>query len=94
MRRLWALALVAGCQHLPMMQGNVLDEAKVRALHPGMTKAEVVELLGEPVLHDPLRPQTMFYVEDRDTEHGRVRRAVIVRLDRNGRVRAIEKRGF
>ncbi|RMH59622.1 MAG: outer membrane protein assembly factor BamE, partial [Zetaproteobacteria bacterium] len=49
---------------MPIHQGNVLDEDKVRQIHVGESRFEVESLLGEPILEDALHPNTASYVED------------------------------
>ncbi len=91
MKRLVAALVLAGCAHEPLMQGNVLDAEKVQAIAPGMTRAEVVELLGAPVYADRLHPHRLVYVELRK-QHGEMRkRRVIVYLDEAGRVVRVER---
>ena len=91
MRRFWAALLLAGCAHESLMQGNVLDAEKLRALAPGMTRAEVVELLGAPVYEDRLHPRRLVYVDLRKQDGKVVKRRVIVHLDEAGRVVRVER---
>jgi outer membrane protein assembly factor BamE len=62
-----ALLLVplAGCvysYHPPIQQGNALPWRTLARLHRGMTEAQVVYLLGTPVLADPPHPNRWLYV--------------------------------
>jgi outer membrane protein assembly factor BamE len=62
-----ALLLVplAGCvysYHPPIQQGNALPWRILARLHRGMTEAQVVYLLGTPVLADPPHPHLWLYV--------------------------------
>jgi len=85
---------LAGCLHVPIKQGNVLDAEAVQALRIGMTKAEVIELLGEPVYEDRLHRGKMVYIEETEGASGVRLRRVIVRLDASGRVARIEREGW
>jgi outer membrane protein assembly factor BamE len=47
------LALFAGCLYrMPVQQGNLLDEPQVAQLQTGMTRAQVLYLLGTPMVPD------------------------------------------
>jgi outer membrane protein assembly factor BamE len=48
--------------HPPVSQGNVINDNAASQLKPGMSKAEVVNLMGNPVLDTPLSPDTWHYV--------------------------------
>jgi outer membrane protein assembly factor BamE len=47
---------LAGCQHLPVgydievQQGNIISEENVKELKIGMSREQVVEIMGEPVM--------------------------------------------
>jgi outer membrane protein assembly factor BamE len=64
------VSTLSGCQNSwypfvyrpPMSQGNIIYADRVAALHAGMTKPQVVSLMGEPVLDAPLSSQTWHYV--------------------------------
>ena len=43
-------------------QGNYLAESEVSKLREGLTKEQVVYLLGTPMLHDPFGSNTWYYV--------------------------------
>lgn len=44
-------ALAAGCIYrMPIQQGNVLDDAQVSQLETGMTRSQVMYLLGTPMV--------------------------------------------
>lgn len=46
-----SLALLAGCLYrMPVQQGNVLDDSQVEDLKTGMTRSQVLYLLGTPML--------------------------------------------
>ncbi len=47
---------LAGCQHIPVgydidvQQGNIINQEQVQALRIGMSREQVVEIIGEPVM--------------------------------------------
>lgn len=45
-------------------QGNFLDERDVKELRKGMTKEQVVYVLGHPVVEDSFNNDTWYYVYD------------------------------
>lgn len=68
LRRLPPLAVLvalSGCAlsyHAPIQQGNALPLRTLARLHRGLTEAQVVYLLGTPVLADPPHPHRWLYV--------------------------------
>jgi outer membrane protein assembly factor BamE (lipoprotein component of BamABCDE complex) len=58
-----ALLLVAGCAQEPRLQGYVFSPE--HQIAPGMNRDEVVRLMGEPVLVDPLEPRRWVYASAR-----------------------------
>jgi len=66
--------LLAGCglievDRLEVDQGNRLEAREIRSLEVGMTRTQVSELLGTPVLKSPFRQDRWDYVYY-DTEAG------------------------
>ncbi len=62
---LLAAALVASCgiiYHVPVYQGNLLQAKNVEQLQKGMTRSQVVQLLGTPSIADPFHTQRWDYV--------------------------------
>ena len=45
-----------------IQQGNVLTTAQLQQLKPGMSKAQVIELLGNPVLNNSLNDTQLIYL--------------------------------
>lgn len=61
--------LLAGCSYLPpilykidVQQGNVVTEEMVEKLKPGMTKSQVLFVLGSPLIIDAFRDNRWDYV--------------------------------
>ena len=62
---LLAAVLVSGCNFAykqPIFQGNLLDKQNVDQLKPGMTKQQVIALVGDPVVADPFHHERWDYV--------------------------------
>lgn len=66
---LLAFLLLAGCSFLPsilykidVQQGNVVTEEMVEKLKPGMTKSQVLFVLGSPLIIDAFRDNRWDYV--------------------------------
>ena len=76
MRFLLALAvtaplLLSGCLYRqPIFQGNLLEERNVAQLQAGMSKRQVVALLGSPSVADPFRQNRWDYVASERRGHG------------------------
>ena len=57
---------IAGCSHLPVyrppiQQGNVVTQKMLNAVKLGMTKAQVEQRLGPPVLQNIFSPNRSLY---------------------------------
>ena len=62
---LFVAALIASCgivYHVPVYQGNLLETKNVEQLQKGMTKGQVLQLLGTPSIADPFHSQRWDYV--------------------------------
>ena len=62
------LVLTAGCESLlpsfysvPVRQGNYLDQAMVSQLRPGMTRQQVQQIMGTPLVADPFHQNRWDY---------------------------------
>ena len=69
---LLAAVLVSGCNfsyRQPVFQGNLLDKQNVDQLKPGMSKAQVVALVGVPVVADPFHHERWDYVASQRRGH-------------------------
>ena len=73
---------------ITVYQGNVLTQRMVDDLRPGMTRRQVVFILGEPVNVNPFRVDRWDYVYTVSTGEGfNVNRRVSVYFDDNALVR-------
>lgn len=94
-----ACGLLAGCglievDRLDVEQGNRLDPEVIRSLDTGMTRIEVSELLGSPVLETPFhedRWEYVYYATEAGSDPERKPRRLTV-FFRDGRVARIEDR--
>lgn len=57
-----ALSTSACLYRLDTQQGNLVDAEKAEQLKAGMTRLEVKELLGTPLIQDPFHPDRWDYV--------------------------------
>jgi outer membrane protein assembly factor BamE len=62
------LLLTAGCESLipsfyavPVRQGNYIDPAMVAQLRPGMTRQQVLRIMGTPLVEDPFHQDRWDY---------------------------------
>ena len=55
-------ASLVGCFKPEIRQGNFLEKDTVALLRPGMTQAQVVAIMGRPMIQDPLHPERWDYV--------------------------------
>lgn len=85
MRKFLILALLtlitSGCGILyrqPIYQGNLLEKTAVDQLQVGMSKQQVITLLGSPSISDPFHNQRWDYTTSQRT--GRIGRAEIKNL--------------
>ncbi|MBB5015020.1 outer membrane protein assembly factor BamE [Rehaibacterium terrae] len=63
-------ALTAGCgitYRQPIYQGNLLDTRNVEQLQPGLTKRQVLLLLGSPSVADPFHADRWDYIASERT---------------------------
>jgi outer membrane protein assembly factor BamE len=68
-----ALTATAGCgivYHAPVYQGNLLESKSVEQLKPGMSKQDVLALIGTPSVADPFHSQRWDYVATEQDRRG------------------------
>jgi len=71
---LLAAVLLSGCNFVyrqPIFQGNLLDKQNVEQLQPGMTKSQVIALVGDPVVADPFHHSRWDYMASERRGHGK-----------------------
>ena len=47
---------------MPIQQGNIITPKMIAKLKPGMSKQQVVYILGTPDITNPYQPNTLYYV--------------------------------
>lgn len=70
----------------PVQQGNVITDEAITGIKLGMLKSQVVNLLGTPVLANPLNPDTWNYVYTFQPSKGPMKTKKLVIYFRNNRV--------
>ncbi|MEO8160317.1 MAG: outer membrane protein assembly factor BamE [Arenimonas sp.] len=69
-----AAVLLSGCNFIyrqPVFQGNLLEKSDVEQLKPGMTRAQVVSLVGTPPIADPFHQERWDYIATERRRHGK-----------------------
>jgi|WetSurMetagenome_2_1015567.scaffolds.fasta_scaffold1120586_1 outer membrane protein assembly factor BamE len=71
-----ALLALNGCGSIPyrpnIQQGNVIEKPETSKLHLGMTKHEVIDVLGDPVLVNPFDDNSWAYVSTKQIRGGKI----------------------
>jgi outer membrane protein assembly factor BamE len=70
---LLTVLLLSGCNLIykqPLFQGNLLEKQNVEQLKPGMTREQVLSLLGTPPVADPFHTNRWDYVATERRDHG------------------------
>lgn len=62
--------MLSSCYHPDIQQGNNLSKKEVSQLKLGMTKVQVINLLGNPVLDDVFRNDRLVYIYTDLPNHG------------------------
>lgn len=98
MRKLIILSLVTGCILMtgcatlikpyrpPVQQGNIMTADMMKQLKVGMTKAQVANIFGSPVLDNPFAENTWTYVYTMQPSKGKSEKKILVVNFRNGKV--------
>lgn len=56
--------------HVEIQQGNALDTNTLQQIHLGMTKNQVIDLLGNPILNNPFNDNELTYVYNLRSSNG------------------------
>jgi outer membrane protein assembly factor BamE len=70
---LLAALLLSGCSLIykqPLFQGNLLEKQNVEQLKPGLTREQVISLVGTPTVADPFHADRWDYVATERRDHG------------------------
>jgi len=88
------LTLTSGCSifqihKTDIQQGNIITPAMIAHLHPGMTKADVKNLMGTPVLVNTFNDNREDYIYTFTPGHGKTTEKNMVLIFRNNRLSEI-----
>ena len=101
MKKMLSLALMisalSGCSlfqihKLGVQQGNILTEQDTSRIHKGMSKAQVEDILGAPLLVNLFSPQRLEYVYTMQEGHGDMHVTRVSYLFVNGRLVEISRK--
>jgi len=82
--------VISGClRKMNIEQGNVLPPELVNQIHPGMTPAEVKNILGAPVLTNTFTPNRVDYVYTYKPGHGTMTEKYLTLTFQQGRLKNI-----
>ncbi len=59
---LLALTSLTACYKTPVQQGNILKQEDIDEVKPGMTKQQIVIILGTPTVADPFNQDRWDYI--------------------------------
>ncbi|MFM9271509.1 outer membrane protein assembly factor BamE [Halomonas elongata] len=93
-----ALTLVSGCSYFgvykrDLAQGNLVTSAMAEQLQPGMTRQQVVNLMGSPMLEAPFDARQWDYVYRLDKAYGGVEQRRLTLTFQGNRLADIERHG-
>lgn len=79
-----------GCIYQPnIQQGNVYTQQQVNQLRPGMTKQQVMQIMGEPILADNFNANRWAYVYTFQKNGGKIEKKQLNLEFTNDRLTAI-----
>ncbi|WP_221885452.1 outer membrane protein assembly factor BamE [Vreelandella populi] len=94
-----ALTVVSGCSYVGVYkrdipQGNLVTEAMVNQLQPGMSQEQVTYVMGRPLMEAPFDSNQWDYVYRLDEAYGGVeQRRVTLTFDPMGRLSNVQQQG-
>ncbi|MGQ4878177.1 outer membrane protein assembly factor BamE domain-containing protein [Billgrantia sp. LNSP4103-1] len=89
-----ALTVAGGCVYKrDIPQGNYITEGMVQQLQPGMSRAQVVDVLGRPLLEAPFDANQWDYVFRLDEAYGGVQQRRVTLTFAGDRLVDIEQQG-
>ncbi|WFM71541.1 outer membrane protein assembly factor BamE [Halomonas sp. CKK8] len=93
-----ALLMISGCSYFgvykrDLPQGNLVTEAMVEQLRPGMSRQQVVDLMGSPLLEAPFDASQWDYVYRLDEAYGDVEQRRVTLTFQGERLAGIESEG-
>jgi outer membrane protein assembly factor BamE len=89
-----ALTVVSGCVYKrDLTQGNYITEGMVQQLQPGMNRAQVVDVLGRPMLEAPFDANQWDYVFRLDEAYGDVQQRRVTLTFAGDRLVNVQQQG-
>lgn len=93
-----ALLMISGCSYFgvykrDLPQGNLVTEAMVEQLQPGMSRQQVVNLMGSPLLEAPFDAQQWDYVYRLDKAYSGVEQQRVTLTFQGNRLVDIDREG-
>jgi len=87
------VALLAACSpyRMPIQQGNIIDEQALAQLEPGMDREQVRFLMGSPVLENPFRDDSWYYLYYLSTRNHTEQEVLVLHFD-GDRLDGMERR--
>lgn len=90
---------VSGCSyvkpyHAPIQQGNILEAKTVQQLAMGMSKSEVEDLLGTPVLYNAFADNYWTYVYTNQVDGGKIEKKQLALYFTRDELTKVEKRNL
>jgi outer membrane protein assembly factor BamE len=92
----FSVAALNGCEgyRTDMSQGQDLTTSQVQSIHVGMSRQDVQDVLGEPVLENPYDPSHMIYVYTLLPVHGHAYKKELVLTMKQGHVAQVASNGY
>jgi len=93
-----ALLMISGCSYFgvykrDLPQGNLVTQGMVDQLRPGMSRQQVVDLMGSPLLEAPFDASQWDYVYRLDEAYGGVEQRRVTLTFQGERLAGIESEG-
>ncbi|KGE79219.1 outer membrane protein assembly protein BamE [Halomonas salina] len=93
-----ALTLISGCSYFgvykrDLAQGNLVTPAMTEQLHAGMTRQQVIDLMGSPLLEAPFDANQWDYVYRLDKAYGDVEQRRLTLTFQGNRLASVEHEG-
>ncbi|WP_275286623.1 outer membrane protein assembly factor BamE [Halomonas elongata] len=93
-----ALTLISGCSYFgvykrDLAQGNLVTADMAEQLQPGMTRQQVVNLMGSPMLEAPFDAQQWDYVYRLDEAYGGIEQRRLTLTFQGNRLADIDRHG-
>ncbi|MDZ7851878.1 MAG: outer membrane protein assembly factor BamE [Halomonas sp.] len=93
-----ALLMISGCNYFSVYkrdlpQGNLVNKGMVEQLQPGMSRQQVVNLMGSPLLEAPFDTNEWDYVYRLDKAYGGVEQRRVTLTFQGDRLARIDREG-